>query len=176
MLSLNRPKLISASMTMRVNPESRPAKAPDINITKAPMTDWADRVKAMWAFSWEPSSFFRFHWRVKPYLGSSTGSNFPLPSSLWYFSGVLSTRTMSRWVTRVCWKRTFGWVISVRGKPGISVLAWLRPSGMFSTTPKSRALPRQAETQAGFRPTSRRSTHMLHLDTWPLTGSSWGAL
>ena len=35
--------------------------------------------------------------------------------------------------------------------------------GSFSITPKSSALPTQADTQAGFSPTSRRSTHMLHL-------------
>ena len=69
-----------------------------------------------------------------------------------------------------------GRVMSGDGKPGISTRACSRCSGMFSITPKSSALPTQADTHAGFSPTSRRSTHMLHLLTWPLIGSSCGAL
>ena len=38
------------------------------------------------------------------------------------------------------------------------------------------ALPKQADTQAGFRLTSKRSTHILHLLTCPFIGSSCGAL
>ena len=70
----------------------------------------------------------------------------------------------------------FGWVISGVGKPGISSLACTRLAGGVSITPKSSAPARQADAQAGFSPTSRRSTHMLHFETSPLIGSSCGAL
>ena len=90
--------------------------------------------------------------------------------------GIESVRFITSGSSLICWKRMFGRVISGDGKPGISTRACSRPSGMFSMTPKSSALPTQAATQAGFRLTSRRSTHMLHFETWPFTGSSCGAL
>ncbi|GIX22115.1 MAG: hypothetical protein KatS3mg121_0898 [Gammaproteobacteria bacterium] len=49
----------------------------------------------------------------------------------------------------------FGWVMPGSGKPGICTSAISRPSGTVSTTPKSSALPTQAETQAGLSPASK---------------------
>src|SRR5574341_64975 len=66
--------------------------------------------------------------------------------------------------------------IAGSGNPGIMSLACCLPCGSSSMTPKSKALDRHADPHAGFTPISSRSTHMLHFSTWPLTGSSCGAL
>ena len=153
---------------------SIPNQLPKVKVKKIPKDACTNKVNNTKGFS-EEDKRFTFQWRSRPSFSSTSGRKLPSASFL-YLSGMESVRVTSLGIFFCCWKRIFGWVISGVGKPGMVVSISSRPCGVFSITPKSKALPTQADTQAGFKPTSRRSTHILHFSTRPLTGSNCGAL
>ena len=106
------------------------------------------------------SSLPRFHSRSNPCLASTTGLKLPWLSSTIFHRRAVHPHHFALGGAGLL-KADIGMGDIGTRKSGISVWPGAASQEYFSTTPKSSALPRQALTQAGLKPTSRRSTHIL---------------